>query len=87
MRQDVYLDLPMAQVREHFEAIVSAGYSVSLFTDWQQGRVNEVWVKRRVENGATLTAVDGVLRRHGRRRRTCIRSSSSPPRTAPSRWA
>ena len=56
MRQDVYLDLPMAQVREHFEDIVSAGYSVSLFTDWQQGRVNEVWVKRRVEKGATLTA-------------------------------
>jgi alditol oxidase len=56
MRQDVYLDLPMAQVREHFEDIVSAGYSVSLFTDWQRGRINEVWVKRRVEPGATLTA-------------------------------
>ena len=46
----------MAQVREHFEDIVSAGYSVSLFTDWQQGRINEVWVKRRVEKGATPTA-------------------------------
>ena len=57
MRQDVYLDLSMAQVREHFEDIVSAGYSVSLFTDWQRGRVNEVWVKRRVEKGETLTAV------------------------------
>ena len=32
------------------------GYSVSLFTDWQKGRVNEVWVKRRVEKGETLTA-------------------------------
>jgi alditol oxidase len=49
MRQDVYLDVPMAQVREHFEDIVAAGYSVSLFSDWQKGRVNEVWVKRRVE--------------------------------------
>jgi xylitol oxidase len=55
MRQDVYLDLPMAQVREHFEDIASAGYSVSLFTDWQKGRINEVWVKRRVEKDATLT--------------------------------
>ena len=55
MRQDVYLDLPMAQVREHFEEIMAAGYSVSLFTDWQRGRVNEVWVKRRVEQGAPLT--------------------------------
>jgi xylitol oxidase len=59
MRQDVYLDMPMAQVRDHFEDIVSAGYSVSLFTDWQKGRVNEVWVKRRLEKGEkgeTLTA-------------------------------
>jgi xylitol oxidase len=55
MRQDVYLDLPMAQVRDHFEDIASAGYSVSLFTDWQKGRINEVWVKRRVEKDATLT--------------------------------
>ena len=56
MRQDVYLDLPMAQAREHFEDIMSAGYSVSLFTDWQRGRVNEVWVKRRIQAGDTLTA-------------------------------
>lgn len=56
MRQDVYLNLPMAQVREHFEDIVSAGYSVSLFTDWQKQRINEVWIKRRIEKGATLTA-------------------------------
>jgi xylitol oxidase len=57
MRQDVYLDMPMAQVRDHFEDVVSAGYSVSLFTDWQKGRVNEVWVKRRVEKGETSTAL------------------------------
>ena len=41
MRQDVYLDLPMAQVREHFEDIAAAGYSVSLFTDWQRGRMTK----------------------------------------------
>jgi xylitol oxidase len=56
MRQDVYLDLPMAQATAHFDAIMSAGYSVSLFTDWQKGRVNEVWIKRRVEPGAPVTA-------------------------------
>jgi alditol oxidase len=56
MRQDVYLDLPMAQLREHFEDIVSAGYSVSLFTDWLKGRVNEVWIKRRIERGQALSA-------------------------------
>jgi xylitol oxidase len=57
MRQDVFLDLPMAQAREHFEDIASAGYSVSLFTDWQKGRINEVWVKRRVETDASLTTI------------------------------
>ena len=56
MRQDVYLDLPMAQVKDHFEDIAAAGYSVSLFTDWQKGRVNEVWVKRRVDQGAVVAA-------------------------------
>ena len=56
MRQDVYLNLPTAQVKDHFEDIASAGYSVSLFTDWQKGRMNEVWIKRRVDKGVTLAA-------------------------------
>ena len=36
---------------DHFERIMSGGYSVSLFTDWQKERIAEVWVKRRVEEG------------------------------------
>jgi len=28
---------------------MSSAYSVSLFTDWQKQRVNEVWLKIRVE--------------------------------------
>ncbi|HTU93623.1 MAG TPA: FAD-binding protein [Gemmataceae bacterium] len=56
MRQDVYENLPLAQLKAHFEDIVSAGYSVSLFTDWQQKRVNEVWIKRRIEKGVHLDA-------------------------------
>ena len=51
MRQDVYENLPMAQLTDHFEGIMSSGYSVSLFTDWQKHRINEVWVKRLVEKG------------------------------------
>jgi xylitol oxidase len=56
MRQDVYEDLPMAALRDHFEEIVASGYSVSLFTDWQGGRINEVWIKRRIPEGAALDA-------------------------------
>ncbi|MBC3786494.1 D-arabinono-1,4-lactone oxidase [Spirosoma utsteinense] len=52
MRQYVYENLPIAQLKEHFEAIVSGGYSVSLFTDWQKSRVNEVWIKQRIDKNA-----------------------------------
>ena len=51
MRQDVYENLPLSQLTDHYESIVSSGYSVSLFTDWQDKRISEVWVKRRVEKG------------------------------------
>jgi xylitol oxidase len=51
MRQDVYENLPLLQLTNHYESIVSSGYSVSLFTDWQNKRINEVWIKRRVEKG------------------------------------
>jgi alditol oxidase len=56
MRQDVYENLPLAEVTDHFENIMSSGYSVSLFTDWQNKRINEVWVKRVVEKGDRLDA-------------------------------
>jgi xylitol oxidase len=48
MRQYVYTKLPLPQLKRHFDEIVSAGYSVSLFTDWQNESVNEVWIKSRV---------------------------------------
>jgi xylitol oxidase len=45
MRQYVFENLPLAQLQQHFEEIVSAGHSVSLFTDWTTNKINEVWVK------------------------------------------
>jgi alditol oxidase len=51
MRQKVYLKMPLAELKEHFEKIVSAGYSVSLFTDWQNESINEVWIKSRTDDG------------------------------------
>jgi xylitol oxidase len=47
VKQWVYENLPLAQMKDHFDAIQAAGYSVSLFTDWQKQRVNEVWIKSR----------------------------------------
>ena len=49
MRQYVYENLPLAEMKNHFDAIEGSGYSVSLFTDWQKQRINEVWIKSRVE--------------------------------------
>jgi len=50
MKQYVYEDLPLSQLKENFDAIESAAYSVSLFTDWQSNRINEVWLKIRMQD-------------------------------------
>ncbi|MCI0579764.1 MAG: FAD-binding protein [Chloroflexi bacterium] len=54
MRQDVYENLPLAQLEDHFDDIVSSAYSVSLFTDWRSARFNQVWFKRCVTAGASF---------------------------------
>lgn len=54
VQQEVYVDLPVDQLEANFEAIESHAYSVSLFTSWQAGRVNEIWLKRRLPDGAAL---------------------------------
>jgi xylitol oxidase len=52
--QTVYTDLPFSELEHHFDDIFSAGYSVSIFTDWQHGRATELWLKRRVQPGEKL---------------------------------
>ncbi len=54
VQQEVYENLPVAQLDANFEDIVASAYSVSLFTDWGQGRVNQVWLKRRVIDNTAL---------------------------------
>ncbi|HYO49516.1 MAG TPA: FAD-binding protein [Chloroflexia bacterium] len=54
MRQDVYENLPLTQLEGYLEEIVSSAYSVSLFSDWQNEQVNQVWLKRPVADGATF---------------------------------
>jgi alditol oxidase len=56
MRQYVYENLSLSEMRDHFDAIESSAYSVSLFTDWQKERINEVWIKSRVEEGQAFDA-------------------------------
>lgn len=56
MRQYVYENLPLQQMRDHFEEIESSAYSVSLFTNWQKQRINEVWLKSRLDPGQSFKA-------------------------------
>lgn len=58
MKQVVYRNLPMKELENNFNAIMSSGYSVSLFTDWKNKNVSEVWVKSRVENGEGPAATE-----------------------------
>jgi xylitol oxidase len=66
--QEVYENLPLAELADHFDSIMAAGYSVSLFTDWQKGQVSEVWVKHRVAPNQAPPAAD--LGRYGATRAT-----------------
>jgi len=56
MRQYVYENLPLSELKNHFDAIEASGYSVSLFTDWQNQRINEIWIKSRIEKGRAFQA-------------------------------
>jgi xylitol oxidase len=49
--QSVYRDLSFDQLEHNFDEIFGAGYSVSLFTDWQRHRATQVWIKRRITPG------------------------------------
>lgn len=51
--QVVYENLPFSQLEKHLDEIFASAYSVSLFTDWQNHRATQAWVKRRIENGKT----------------------------------
>ncbi|WUS95536.1 FAD-binding protein [Streptomyces sp. NBC_00708] len=47
VRQWVYEDLPEATLTARFDEVMSAAYSVSVFTDWSPGPVGQVWLKQR----------------------------------------
>ncbi len=54
VRQDVYENLALSQLEHHFDDIMGAGYSVSLFTDWTNKNFSEVWIKSRLTPGVPV---------------------------------
>lgn len=55
--QEVYTDVSLEELREGYGELIGGAnplerpYSVSLFTKWMNGVVDQVWVKRRVDRG------------------------------------
>lgn len=47
--QVVYENLSIGQLEHNLDAIFASGYSVSLFTNWQGHKIDQVWIKSRVE--------------------------------------
>ncbi|MDB5021521.1 MAG: FAD-binding protein [Pedobacter sp.] len=57
MKQVVYRNLPMAVLKDSFDKIQAMGYSVSLFTNWTNKNINEVWIKSLTDkNDASVPA-------------------------------
>ena len=48
VRQVVYLNMSMDHLQHNLDEIFASGYSVSLFTDWQNHKITEVWIKSRI---------------------------------------
>ncbi len=64
MKQVVYRNMPMKSLEKNFLEIMSSGYSVSLFTDWKDQKINEVWIKSKVsadDKPAEATYFGGTL--------------------------
>ncbi len=58
MTQHVYEGLPLVELEEGLDAIVSSGYSVSLFTDWTSPAFNQVWLKQAAHPNTGSVAIE-----------------------------
>lgn len=54
VRQDVYAELDWATALSELETIMASGYSVSLFTSWEETAIAQVLVKTRCSEEATV---------------------------------
>jgi len=62
MSQRVHLGVRLDEIQEGLNDVFSAGYSVSVFTDWYSGEAN-VWVKQRADRSVSAWAA-GVQAPH-----------------------
>lgn len=58
IRQRIFAHLPWETAVDRFDEIMSAGYSVSLFTLWDEPDIGQVWVKERTDAGTPLAGAE-----------------------------
>ena len=46
VQQYIYENVPLVQLWDHFDEIMSSGYSVSLFASWQEDEIEQLWIKQ-----------------------------------------
>lgn len=61
MRQDLYEDIALTQVVQHFDEITALADSVSLFTEWRGPIVEQFWLKQRVGEGEVVEPAIHIL--------------------------
>ena len=68
----------------HLDDIFGSGYSVSLFTDWQNHRATQVWIKRRRQGRRAPTTGRRYSTAPSSPPKSCTPSTATPPKPAPS---
>ncbi len=63
VRQDLWTGLPWDDALQHLDELTASAYSVSLFTDWSDGGIGQVWLKSRT--GDTPDQLWGAARAAG----------------------
>ena len=59
--QQVFCHVPLGLALENIDALLSCAYSVSLFTTYGERTIDQVWVKRRTDQGPPITEILGVV--------------------------
>ena len=59
--QELFENLPMSELEHHFDEIFQAGYSVSMFTNWLDKKIDQVWIKKRVDKDKPFKKIENFF--------------------------
>ena len=79
--QTVYFDLPFVQLISNLDAILSAGYSVSVLSMWGDEFVDQVWVKSKIGTNPVLSQNEWFGAKLATRKSNPIREADSAAAT------